>query len=285
MQVLKRVRGQAEFYYLKHSFRKGAKVITREKYLGKTVPENIEQIKTKFSSECHSADLFVLFDKIKSGFQKEFQKYPSSMKEKVKEQIAVAFTYNSNAIEGSKITLAETREIVEQKISPNRPLRDIKETEAHVKVFLDMLSNKEIFGIPLVLKWHRELFRDTKQDIAGSFRDYLVRVGDYLAPDWQDVEKLMKDFVGFYTKNKKMNAVELSARMHYRFEKIHPFGDGNGRIGRLIMNYFLWWNGCPMIIIEYRKRKSYYRALARNEEYFFHYFARRYLSVHRKYLK
>lgn len=285
MLVLKRIRGKTGYYYLKHCFRKGTKVITQEKYLGKAIPKNIEEIKAAFGNECHAADLLGLFEKIKSGFQKEFQHYPASIKEKVKEQIAIAFTYNSNAIEGSKITLAETREIIEQKIAPNKPLKDIKESEAHARVFLNMLSNKEQFGLPLILKWHRDLFKNTKQDIAGSFRDYLVRVGDYLAPDWQDVKKLISNLVKFYRNNKRMNAVELSARMHYRFEKIHPFGDGNGRVGRLIMNYILWWSGYPMLIIEYKKRKSYYHALSRDEEFFFHYFARRYLSVHRKYLK
>ena len=82
--------------------------------------------------------------------------------------------------------------------------------------------------------------------------------------------------------NEKINPVEISAIAHYRFEKIHPFGDGNGRIGRLIMNKILWDNGYPMLITEYKKRKSYYKALQKNEEEFVKYFIRRYLAVHKK---
>ncbi|MDO8740169.1 MAG: Fic family protein [Candidatus Woesearchaeota archaeon] len=285
MRVLKRRAGKKEYYYLQHSFRIKGRVVTKEKYLGKGIPENIEELKRVFLEECYESGLFGLFEKIKKGFQKEWRRYPESIKEKVEEQIAIAFTYNTNAIEGSTITLEETSELVEHKIAPNKPMREVKETESHVKLFLGILKKRENFSIRLILKWHKELFQGTKQDIAGRFRDYLVRVAAYLAPDWQDVRHLMGDFVKFYNRNEGMNAVELAARMHYKFEKIHPFGDGNGRIGRLIMNYILWHNGCPMLIIEYKKRRSYYKALQKGEDGFFNYFARRYLKVHSKYLK
>ena len=101
------------------------------------------------------------------------------------------------------------------------------------------------------------------------------------APDWQEVIKLMNQLIKFINES-KINPVELSAISHYRFEKIHPFGDGNGRIGRLLMNQILWHNQYPMIIIEYKKRKSYYKALSRDEQGFVNYLMRRYLAVHKK---
>ncbi len=275
MRVIKR---KGKYFYLQHSFRKNNKVITKEKYLGKTLPKNIENLKQQLKK-----DLYEKLEKIKENFQKEWKTYPETVKEKAKEQIAIAFTYNTNAIEGSTITLEESREIIHDKIAPNKPLSDIKETEAHSKSFLKMLDKKESMSNKIMLEWHKDIFSETKPDIAGKYRGYLVRVGNYIAPDWQDVKKLMDQLVRFINKG-KINPVELAARVHYRFEQIHPFGDGNGRIGRLLMNYILWHNNYPMLIIEYKKRESYYRALQKDEENFVTYFLRRYLSVHKKFI-
>lgn len=285
MIIRKKIRRGRKYYYLEHSIRNGRKITKKEKYLGTEIPKKINEIKKEFNEELKS-NLYKKLEKIKNNFQAEWKRIPESAKERELEEISIAFTYNTNAIEGSTITLEETREIIQDKISPNKPIRDVRETEAHSKVFLKMLKNAEEINNELLLRWHEEIFGETKPDIAGKFRDYLVRVGPHLAPDWQDVEKLMKDFIGFLEKSKKMNTAELSGRAHYRFEKIHPFGDGNGRIGRLLMNFILWHNKYPMLIIEYKKRGSYYKALQKNEEEFVSYFLRRYLSVHkRRYLK
>jgi len=283
MKIIKKIKGNKEYFYLKHSFRKGNKVITKEKYLGKEIPKDIDLLKEELLKE-EKEDLYLKLEKIKNNFQEEWNKYPETVKNKELEEISIAFTYNTNAIEGSTITLEETREILKENIAPNRPLRDIKETENHSIVFLDMLKNKEIISNKIILEWHKRIFGETKQDISGKYRDYLVRVGNYIAPDWQDVEQLMNNLISFINKS-KINPVELSARAHYRFERVHPFGDGNGRIGRLIMNHILWHNNYPMLIIEKKKRKAYYKALQKDEDYFLKYFIRNYLKVHNKRIK
>ena len=219
------------YYYLAHSFREEGKVVHREKYLGKVIPKNIEKIKETFFQECLQEDLIKKLKIIKKNFQKEWKHYPKSVKKEVLLDFSIEFTYNTNAIEGSTITLEEAREIIHDKIAPNKPLRDVKETELHSKVFLQMLNKKEKMSNKLILKWHKDIFRETKQDIAGKFRKYPVRVGNYIAPHWKEVKPSMNKLIEFVNKS-KLNPVELVARAHYKFESIHPFGDGNGRIGR-----------------------------------------------------
>ena len=285
MRIITRKKGNKKYFYLQHSLRKGKKVITKEKYLGIEIPTNIDEIVSIFKKEVQN-DVNKKLALIKENFQSEWKRIPESAREKMYNDFITLFVFNTNAIEGSTITLEEAREIIHDKISQNKPLRDVKETEAHSEVFLQMLKKGEKITKELLLAWHKDIFDETKPDIAGKFRDYLVRVGPHLAPDWQDVENLIKNFTEFINKNKKMNPIELAGRAHYQFEKIHPFGDGNGRIGRLLMNFILWHNGYPMLIIEYKKRKSYYKALQKDENYFVSYFIRRYLTIHKKrYLK
>ena len=283
MIIRKKTKGEKEYYYLEHSIRKGNKIVKKEKYLGISIPKDIDKIKDNFLREL-KLDLYKKLEKIRKHFQEEWKRLPASIKEKELENISISFTYNTNAIEGSTITLEETKEIIHDKTAPNKPLRDIKETENHSKVFLEMLKKKDKITNKLLLKWHKDIFGETKSDISGRFRDYLVRVGPYLAPDWQEVVPRMNSLIEFTSKS-KLNPVELAARAHYQFENIHPFGDGNGRVGRLLMNHILWHAGYPMLIVEYKKRASYYRAFPKGQEAFVDYFLRRYLSVNKKRLK
>jgi len=277
---------QKGYYYLDHSFRSGEKVIHKRKYIGKELPKNLEEIKELFIRECLQENVFKKLKIIQKNFKKEWKKYPDSIKREILIDLSISFTYNTNAIEGSTITLHETEEIIKRKIAPNKPLRDVQETINHSKVFFNAINEKRELSDELLLEWHKEIFSDTKPDIAGKYRDYLVRVGEYRAPDWQDIAKLMKEFFEWYNENNNIiHPVELAARSHYKFEKNHPFGDGNGRIGRLIIAYILRKSNYPLLIIQYKKRKSYYHALTKTEINFMNWFFRSYVSAHRKYLE
>jgi len=271
------------FYYLRHSYRKKGKVITKEKFMGKQLPPNIEEIKTLFLRSCWQEVLFQKLKRIKQSFQKEWRRLPESMKKKTLVDASIDVTYNSNAIEGSTVTLEETEEIIRHKIAPHKPMDDVQETISHSRVFLDAVKAKAL-NLKVILDWHKELFMQTKPDVAGNIREYLVRVGKYVAPDWQDLPKMLKDYFRWLEQNEKMNPVELAARAHYKFEKIHPFGDGNGRIGRLVVAQILCKHGYPLLVIEYSGRKTYYKALQKDENGFVQYFIRRYVSYNKRYL-
>ncbi len=281
MNIIKR----SSYYYLSNTFRLKGKVVHREKYLGKEIPKNIEELKESFLRECMQEELIKKLKLIKENFRKEWKRYPESVKKEMLIDFSIEFTYNTNAIEGSTVTLEETEDIIKRKIAPNKLIRDIQETVSHSKVFFEALNDKKEISLGKLLYWHKEIFSGTKADIAGKMRDYLVKVGGYTAPDWQDLTKLLAKFFRWYGKSQKiMNPVEFAARAHYKFEKLHPFGDGNGRIGRLIIAGILRKNNYPLLIIEYKKRKPYYHALNKDENYFVSYLIRRYIKAHKKYL-
>src|SRR3989338_2639641 len=273
------------YYYLSNTFRVKGKVVHREKYLGKEIPADIGGIKEAFLRQCMQEDIIKKLKLIKENFRREWKHYPESVKKEMLIDLSVEFTYNTNAIEGSTLTLGETEDIIKRKISPNKPLRDVQETLNHSRVFFSVLNEKKSISAKNLLRWHKDIFFETKPDIAGKLRDYLVRVGSYTAPDWQDIGNLLRDFFDWYNRSKNiMSPVEFAARAHYKFEKIHPFGDGNGRIGRLMIAHILRNNNYPMLIVEYKKRKSYYHALSRDENYFALYFISRYIKAHKKHL-
>jgi Fic family protein len=282
------------YYYLEHSFRKNGKIDKKEKYLGSTLPKNIDQVKEEFLREFYQETWFIRFDTIKEQFIKEKRNIPPSIEKKETEQFATAFTYNTNRIEGSTITLRETADLLERGISPSqRPLEDIKETESHKVVFYDMFKyNKEI-TLSTVLYWHKQLFQFTKPDVAGKIRQHQVGIsGSKFCPPYPiELEFLLRDFFDWYNQNKKkLHPVHLAGLVHLKFVTIHPFGDGNGRISRLLMNYVLNKNGYPMLIIPYSQRMSYYTALERSqlkkdESVFILWFFKRYLKECKQYLK
>ena len=171
--IRKKKIGNMEYYYLEHSFREGTKVMKKEIYLGKVLPKDIEGIKKQFIRNIYKDRWFPLFSRIKEGFLDEQKRMPISAIKKNKETFAVRFTYDTNRIEGSTLTLRETADLLEKGISPSeKPLRDVKEAEAHINTFYEMLGNKKDISIETVLYFHKKLFENTKKDIAGKIRDY-----------------------------------------------------------------------------------------------------------------
>ena len=290
--VKKRIIGKKVYYYLEHSIRKNGNVKKEERYIGKVLPKNIEEIKRDFTYEIYKEKWFKVFDEIKRNFSKEKVATPKSAKEKGAESFSIKFTYDTQRIEGSKLTLRETAELLERGITPKgRPIRDIKETEAHQKIFFEMLKHKKDFSFQIVLYWHKKLFESTNPDVAGKIRNHQVLISGsrFIPPFPAEIQPLLKEFFGWYKKNKdRLHPVELAALVHLKFVTIHPFSDGNGRISRLMMNFVLNDKGFPMLNIPYENRSGYYNALERSQtkrqdSMFLQWFFRRYVKEYKRY--
>lgn len=290
--IKKKVVGKRGYYYLEHSFRKNGRVQKKELYLGKKLPKNLDALKKKFVSEIYKEKWFGLFDKIKRNFSREQRITPEFVKEKEKETFMIRFTYDTNKIEGSKLTLRETADLLEKGITPKaKPIHDIKEAETHKKVFYEMLDYKKDISLQIILYWHKKLFEETKPDIAGKIRKHQVAIScsKFILPS--EIHPLVKEFFKWYSKNRnKSHPIELAALMHLKLVTIHPFADGNGRISRLMMNFILHKYGFPMLNIPYEKRAGYYNALERSqikkdENIFLQWFFKRYVKEYKIYLK
>ena len=186
------------------------------------------------------------------------------------EWFVTQFTYDTNAIEGSSVTQQETGMILFEGIVPReKPIREIREVENHKAAFDYMFNYKGDISKRFVLELHRRFMHNILWKLAGVFRPMQVYIrGASLAPPAPG--KVPGEFKGlmlWYGRNKrKYHPVVLAAYFHAEFERIHPFRDGNGRVGRLLLNFMLKKNGLPMVDIKNRDRLGYYNALQEAHE-------------------
>jgi len=173
--------------------------------------------------------------------------------------------YNSNAIENSTLTLKETEKILlEMELSRDVSLREVFEAKNLARVIeyaREKAKNVEI-NKELILLSHKMLIDNIDDKIAGRFRSKgeYVRVGTYIAPAPEHVEAMIDGILSEYSSNLKDYFIEKIAKFHLDFETIHPFCDGNGRIGRVIMNCHLLKLGFSLIIIRNKEKREYYQA-------------------------
>jgi Fic family protein len=234
-----------------------------------------------------------LFDSIRGAAQARNADAPTALLEKEAEDFILEFTYNTNRIEGSTLSLDDTRQLLEQGVVPRaKPLRDILEARAHSSLFRGLLASSEPLDLTHVLRWHLALFRDTKPEIAGQIRGVQVwiRGSQHVPPSPLEVRPMLIELLRYVARNRsRIHPVQLAAEFHLRFENVHPFVDGNGRVGRLAMNLLLARAGYPMLDIPYNKRRGYYSALEKSSvgstpRAFLHWFFLRYTRAHRRLL-
>lgn len=184
---------------------------------------------------------------------------------RLRDEFMVEFTYNSNAIEGNTLTLKETALVLEGITVDQKPLKDHLEAVGHRDAFLyiEDIAKKDVPLSEFVIKNIHSLVLIDQPEDRGVFRKIPVRIaGAYTEPvQPYMIEPRIAELICENEKRKKaMNAIERIARFHLEFEGIHPFIDGNGRTGRLIMNLDLIRQGYPPINVKYADRRKYYDA-------------------------
>ena len=173
--------------------------------------------------------------------------------------------YNSNAIENSTLTLEETERILlEQVLSRNVSVREVFEAKnlARVIEYKRTKVRDSELDKDLILRLHQMLIGGIDDAIAGRFRrqgEY-VRVGTHIAPAPEHVESMMDHLLIEYSSDLSSYFLDRIARFHLDFETIHPFCDGNGRLGRVIINFQFQQAGLPRTIIRNSDKERYYQA-------------------------
>lgn len=284
VSVIEKKKGTKKAYYLHMTLRSKKGYKNLDKYIGIKLPADLRTQKLDFFIDSQKEQLDNISEIIsKSNFQKS--KLPKTVQENQLFDFAVKFTYNTNRIEGNTLSLKDSYLLLRDQISPQKSMRDIKETESHQKLFLELIKKNQQITYQNLLNWHYLLFKDTKKDIAGKIRNYQVGISGckFLPPSPAELSAELTDFFKWYNKQKSSyHPVILAALVHLKLVTIHPFGDGNGRITRLLMNIVLSNNNYPLFIIDYKHRKSYYSALEKSQtkdddSYFLSWFIKSYL--------
>ncbi len=186
---------------------------------------------------------------------------------RLRDDILVDYTYNSNAIEGNTLTLDETALVLKEGITiGEKPLKDHLEAIGHRDAFYyveELVKDKIPISESVIRNIHALVLMNNREN-RGIYRKVPVRVGsEYLPPQpWEvpiKMEQLVKEYNSDWT---NLHIIEKNALFHLSFESIHPFIDGNGRTGRLLLNLELMKNGYPVINIKFADRRRYYDCFA-----------------------
>lgn len=173
--------------------------------------------------------------------------------------------YNSNAIENSTLTLEDTEKILSGgTLARNVNVREVFEAKNLANLTESLLEkNNSALNIKRILALHKTLLTNIDEPIAGRFRTgkEWVRVGNHLGANPQFVPALIQELVDHYNQNKSSYFLDAVAHFHAEFETIHPFVDGNGRMGRVLINLQLMHLGLPPIIIQNKSKHSEYYPL------------------------
>ena len=192
-------------------------------------------------------------------------------RERLSRKFTVDFNFNSNHIEGNTLTYGQTELLLLfGKVVGEAQMKDLEEMKAS-NVGLKMMQEEAgLKDMPLTQNFIRQLHKTLiREEYKTRPNSVITLYGDrfeYASPE--ETPALMADLVNWYNaeeQSRKLSAIELAALFHYRYIRIHPFEDGNGRIARLMVNYILSRHDYPMIVVRSRDKQNYLEALHQSD--------------------
>ena len=298
--IYKKNIGGKDNYYLRVSVRKKDKIISKDiAYLGSKIEEVREKLSKlsnykqeirksykileKFINNEHfllkaksikiksdpyfSYETLINLTAAKIHYSSEFLKKDHKTKSEIYNEFIIDFVYNSNSLEGNTITLGDTAKLLKEDIAPkNKTAREINDMKNSQKVFQMILETKEELNEEFIIKIHDELLSNI--DVRLGFRHDEIRVigAGFKSTPYPYIKTDIKILIEWYNKNKNLHPLVLASIFHHKFETIHPFYDGNGRTGRMIMNHILLKNDFPPIIIRKKTRTEYLEGLKKADK-------------------
>ena len=299
--LYKKIIRKKPYYYLRVSKKKGKKQITKDiAYLGssienvkknlETLPKHKEEIrkayrkinlfiesnhylekvnKLKLKKDNFLTEKIIQIEACKMHFNNEFKKLDELTKKEIFKTFLVEFAHNTTAIEGNTISLKDAKNLLEEGKTPkNKTLREIYDLQNHEKVFFEILDLKKDLDHEIIVMIHFGLMENIDQR-RGDYRtrDVKVTKSHFKSSPRPYVKTDMNLLLKWYNGNKnKLHPLVLASIFHHKFEKIHPFMDGNGRTGRMLLNYILIINNYPPLIVHNKTRDEYLNVLRKADK-------------------
>lgn len=190
---------------------------------------------------------------------------PKESLESLKEDIIIKWTYNSNAIEGNTLSLLETKVVLEGITVGGKTMNEHREAHNHKNAILyvwDMAENKTPLSEMQIRSIHQLVLKEINDKDAGKYRtaDVFISGSEIKLPEHFLIKGQMETLMDWYN-NTDLHPIEKASMLHTEFVKIHPFIDGNGRTGRLLLNYELIKSGYVPAIIKNENKLDYYKAI------------------------
>jgi len=274
--------------FLAHSYREGAKVHKFRKYLGQDLKAEKLKQRKKIAEKLILEEIHkykIIRDPLEIELSEREINHVKALQAQIPFKIkhlsekdwtlfSEIFTYNTNAIEGSKLNKNEVKDLLKKDKWPDKSKEDIAEAYGVDEAIRVIRGTTEHVSIELIKKIHKIVFKNSKS-FAGKLRkkgeevvimDNLGRIVHEGAPQPR-INHLLRELINWYEQNKKKNpALILAAVVHNQFENIHPFADGNGRVGRILLNNILIIHHLPPININFINRIEYYESLQAYEK-------------------